>query len=139
MKNFFLRLALAAGMVVVTQALVSSTQAQQSNPPQQADEDSAPATPKPPRASTPAAPGRETSPSKSETESKSESEEALTFTGRVERAGGVVKLHDPVTRNTYRFDDLSRVQPYVGKQVKVTGKLDVNTNTIHIQTIGPLL
>lgn len=133
MRSFFLRLALAAGMVVVTLAFVSSTHAQQPDATHPADDDRPPASPKQPQTAAPATPGKETGPSKSETE------DALTFTGRVEREGGILILHDPVTKNTYRFEDPSRAQPYVGKQVKVTGKLDMNTNTIHISTIGPLL
>jgi hypothetical protein len=39
---------------------------------------------------------------------------------------------------SYQLDDQSKVKRYFGKQVKVTGKLEMNSNTIHIDSIEPL-
>jgi hypothetical protein len=47
-------------------------------------------------------------------------------------------LQDPVTKMSYRLDDQSKAKPYVGKQVKVIGKLEMKSNTIQIESIEPL-
>ncbi len=75
MKNFLVRLLLAAALTLVTFALASPAQAQQ------ADE-------------------------------------------------------DPVTKMSYQLDDQSKAKPYIGKQV--IGKLEMKSNTIHIDSIEPL-
>ena len=54
------------------------------------------------------------------------------------RENGKVVLKDPVTKNSYQIDDSSKVKPYIGKQVKVTGKLDMNSNMIHIESVEPV-
>lgn len=60
------------------------------------------------------------------------------FSGRVESENGQFILKDRVTKLSYQFDDQSKVKQYFGKQIKVTGKLDLNSNTIHIESIEPL-
>jgi hypothetical protein len=47
-------------------------------------------------------------------------------------------LNDPVTKMDYQLDDQAKAKPYIGKQVKVTGKLEMNSNTIHVDSIEPL-
>ena len=37
----------------------------------------------------------------------------------------------------YKLDDQEKVRDFVGKEVKVTGSLDKQTNTILVQTIEP--
>lgn len=66
-------------------------------------------------------------------------EEAKTFSGKVVKENGQLMLKDPVTKVSYRFDDAAKAKQYAGKQVKVTGKLDLNTNTIHVESIEPLM
>jgi hypothetical protein len=39
---------------------------------------------------------------------------------------------------SYRLDDQSKARPYLGKQVKVIGKLEMKRNTIHIDSIEPV-
>ena len=44
-------------------------------------------------------------------------------------------LKDPVTKVVYKLDDPAKARQYVGKQVKVTGKLEMNSNTIRVESI----
>lgn len=64
--------------------------------------------------------------------------EAKTFSGRIVKENGEIVLKDPVTKVSYKLSDQSRARQYLDKQVKVTGKLDVDTNTIQMKGIGPL-
>jgi glucose/arabinose dehydrogenase len=130
-KNFLVRMLLAPAFTVAALALASSAQAQQ------ADEDSAPATPRqqqPTAAPTPPQPQEVRAPSSND----AQTQQALAFTGRVANEQGQLVLQDPVTKMSYRLDDQSKAKPYVGKQVKVIGKLEMKSNTIQIDSIEPL-
>ena len=48
---------------------------------------------------------------------------------------GQLVLKDPVTKMSYQLDDQTKARQYVGKQVKVLGKLEMKSNTIHIDSI----
>ena len=131
MKNFLVRMLLAPAFTVAALALASSAQAQQ------ADEDPAPATPRqqqPTAAPTPPQPQEVRAPSSND----AQTQQALAFTGRVANEQGQLVLQDPVTKMSYRLDDQSKAKPYVGKQVKVIGKLEMKSNTIQIDSIEPL-
>jgi hypothetical protein len=52
----------------------------------------------------------------------------------VKENGGMV-LEDKVTKVTYRLDDAAKAKQYAGKRVKVIGKLDMDSNTIRVQSI----
>ncbi len=65
-------------------------------------------------------------------------QEALAFTGRVVRMNGQFVLTDPTTKVTYQLNDQPKAKQYLGRQVKVTGKLQMNSNTIQIERIEPL-
>ena len=67
-----------------------------------------------------------------------QTQEALAFTGRVAKKQGQLVLNDPLTKMSYRLDGQAKAKPYLGKQVKVTGKLAMRSNTIHIDSIEPL-
>jgi len=130
MKTFFVRLSLAALLTLIAVAIASSTARAQ-----QADEDPAPASPHQRQtAPAPQSPQQNAAPSSDATQTQA----ALAFTGRVMSEKGQLVLQDPVTKMTYRFDDPSKAKPYIGKEVKVTGRLEMNTNTIHIDRIDPL-
>jgi lipopolysaccharide export system protein LptA len=73
-----------------------------------------------------------------ETQSDMKSQDAKSFTGRVAKEKGKLVLKDPVTKMSYQLDDQDKAATYVGKQVKVTGKLDMNSNTIQVESIEPL-
>jgi hypothetical protein len=36
---------------------------------------------------------------------------------------------------TYKFDDPAKAKKYIGQHVKVTGKLEMNSNTILVESI----
>jgi outer membrane biosynthesis protein TonB len=67
-----------------------------------------------------------------------QTQDAKSFSGRIMKENGKIVLKDPVTKTSYQIDDASKVKPYMGKQVKVTGKLDMNSNTIHVDSIEPM-
>jgi hypothetical protein len=132
MKNFLVRILLAAAVTLVAFALSSSAHAQRP------DEDRAPATPR--QAQSPTAPQ---SPQQKDAAAvppsgESQTQEALAFSGRVMKEQGQLVLRDPITKMSYQLDDQAKAKPFVGKQVKVTGKLEMKSNTIHIEGIEPL-
>ncbi len=134
MKNFLVRILLAAAVTLVSFALSSSAHAQQ------ADEDRAPAAPH--QAQPPATPQSPQPQQKDAAAAASsgdtQTQDALAFTGRVMKEQGQLVLKDPITKMSYQLDDQAKVKPFVGKQVKVTGKLEMKSNTIHIEGIEPL-
>jgi Protein of unknown function (DUF5818) len=131
MKNFLVRMLLAAALILLGFALASSAQAQQ------ADEDRAPTAPRRQQSTPP-----RTSPQQPEVPAPSandiQTQQALAFTGRVANEQGRLVLQDPVTKMSYRLDDQSKSRPYVGKHVKVIGKLEMKSNTILIDSIEPV-
>ncbi len=130
MKNFLIRILLAVTVTFVAFALASSARAQQ------ADEDPAPTTPRPQSTVAPQSsqPHDTAIPSLADTQTQ----EALTFTGRVIKQQEQLVLNDPITKMSYRLEAQTKAKPYLGKQVKVTGKLEMRSNTIHIDSIEPL-
>jgi hypothetical protein len=130
MKDFLARFILAAAVAATGLALPANAQ--------QADEDPTLVTPQ--HQTVTAAESQQ----EHETQASSASDvsagdvqtqDALAFTGRVARENGQIVLRDPVTKMTYQLDDQSKAKPFVGKQVKVIGKLDLNSNRIHIESI----
>ncbi len=67
-----------------------------------------------------------------------QTQEDLPFTGFLSRNRDEIELHDPVTKIVYKLDDPTKAQPYLGKQVKVIGKLAMNSNTIQTTSIEAL-
>ena len=131
MKNFLIRILLAAALTLVTLGLASSAQAQQ------ADEDPVPTSPHQPQPTTaPKSPQQQQSSVASSDDDQTQ--QALAFTGRVTSEQGRLVLNDPVTKMSYQLDDQTKAKPYVGKQVKVIGKLEMKSNTIHIDSIEPV-
>jgi hypothetical protein len=61
-----------------------------------------------------------------------------TFSGRIITENGELVLQNPVTKVSHKLSDPSKVKKHLGKQVKVTGKLDKNTNTIQIESVERL-
>jgi glucose/arabinose dehydrogenase len=137
MKNFLTRILLAAALALIAFALASSAQAQQ------ADEDSAPATPRQQQPSvtpkSPQQPQLPAPPSPADAQTNdAQTQQALAFTGRIAHEEGHLVLKDLVTKMSYQLNDQSEAKPYLGKQVKVVGKLEMKSNTIHIDSIEPL-
>jgi len=129
MRGFLMRLLLATAVTLVAFAPASSAHAQQ------ADEDAPPVSPRQQAktTSTPQQPNDQTA-----SAADPQTQEALVFTGRVVREKGQIVLNDPVTKVSYQLYDQSKAKQYVGKPVKVTGRLDMSSNTIHIVSIEPL-
>lgn len=135
MKNFLSRILLAAALTLVAFALASSAQAQQ------ADEDPAPATPHQQPGATPKSPQPSQIPAPSSGNAQTndaQAQQALAFTGRIANQDGHLVLKDPVTKMSYQLNDQSKANSYLGKRVKVVGKLEMKSNTIHIDSIEPL-
>ncbi|HEY3617230.1 MAG TPA: DUF5818 domain-containing protein [Candidatus Sulfotelmatobacter sp.] len=130
MKNFLIRILLAAALTLVTFGLASSAQAQQ------ADEDPVPASPQQPQPTAPKSSPQQQSSAPSSNDDQTQ--QALAFTGRVTSEQGRLVLNDPVTKMSYQLDDQTKAKRYVGKQVKVIGKLEMKSNTIHIDSIEPV-
>ena len=68
----------------------------------------------------------------------STTQEAKVFSGRIVNEKRELVLQDPVSKVIYKLDEPAKAKPYVGKQVKVTGKLDADSNTIQVQDIEPI-
>ena len=49
--------------------------------------------------------------------------------------GGTFVLYDPASKTTYQLDDQKKPAQFAGAKVKVTGKLDNATKTIHVTNI----
>ena len=62
-------------------------------------------------------------------------EETKTFTGTVLKQGDLFILSDKAAKTNYQLDDPRKVSEYEGKNVKVTGTLDAENLTIHVETI----
>lgn len=157
MKKLLLRLSLAMTVALCITALDTNAHGQQAGsqepaataPPQQESSSASSSDPQTPSEQHPAAsPQQEpnepvANPSQNEPQmpaagADAQTQDAKAFTGRVVKENGKIVLKDPVTKNSYQFDDVSKVKPFIGKEVKVTGKLDMNSNTIHVETIGPI-
>jgi len=67
----------------------------------------------------------------------SQATDSQTFTGKIAKASGKYILKDEATKATYSLDDQERAKAFEGKSVKVTGKLDAQTNTIQVAAIEP--
>ena len=65
-------------------------------------------------------------------------QEAKPYSGRVVLENGETVLQDPVSKVEYKLNDSAKAKPYIGKLVKVTGKLDTNSNTILMERIEPV-
>jgi len=64
--------------------------------------------------------------------------DAKTFSGNIVKENGELVLKDPVTKVSYKLSDSGKAHRYKGKRVKVTGKLDANSNTIQVEKIEPI-
>jgi hypothetical protein len=142
-KEIVKRLMLAAAITLVAFALASLGHAQQ------ADEDPAPATrpqqkpqagPQSSEKQAASGPAQQNSPAnQSNAEANDDqTQDALAFTGRIMEQNGELVLNDPVTKVSYQLDDPSKAKPYIGKQVRIIGKLGMKKNTIHIDSIEPV-
>jgi hypothetical protein len=128
MKDFLLRLLLAAVVMLVAFGLSSSVKAQEAG-----DQAGSSGQPKS-TARQQSRPAQDTKASLSDAQTL----DALEFAGRLVKENGRILLKDAVTKMSYQLDDQSRARPYLGKQVRVVGKLDLDSNMIHIDRLEPI-
>ena len=124
-KSILIRTLLVVVVSFMACALTPSARAQQG------DEDRAPATSRPQSTTTDSTQQAAAAASLDDFQTQ----EALAFTGRVMKERGQFVLKDPVTKMTYQLDDQAKAKLYLGKKVKVTGKLEMRSNTIRIESI----
>jgi len=67
-------------------------------------------------------------------QAQQEPAKSTTFTGTVAKDGDQLVLRDS-SGNVYTLDDTEQAQKFVGKQVKVTGRLDADAKMIHVDSI----
>jgi hypothetical protein len=65
--------------------------------------------------------------------------DSKTFTGTILKSGESFVLSDSVSKSRYMLDDQKKVRQYEGKHVKITGAVDVGSNTIHVETIDEIV
>jgi Protein of unknown function (DUF5818) len=65
--------------------------------------------------------------------------ESKTFTGTILKSGEMFVLSDSDNKSRYMLDDQDKVRRYEGKHVKITGTVDVGSNTIHVETIEEIV
>jgi hypothetical protein len=62
-----------------------------------------------------------------------------TFFGTILRNGDNFVLSDSATKSKYNLDNPQMVSRYEGTTVKVTGSLDTDSNSIHVEAIQPIV
>jgi uncharacterized protein YdeI (BOF family) len=127
MKKFVQHFSLATTVTLFALVLGPSMHAQQS------DQDPAPTTQQPA-----AAQQQQQNEAQMPSSGDTTTHETKVFTGRIAKENGELVLKDPVTKVSYKLDDPAKAKQYLGKQVKVTGKLDMDSNTIQVDGIEPL-
>ena len=65
-------------------------------------------------------------------------QEKQRFEGRISRSGKRLVLEDKAEKISYQLDDQQLAGLFEGKDVKITGRLDSESNTIYISDIGLL-
>ncbi len=149
MRNFLFRLSLAAALTLGVVVLNSAANAQEPNTQEPAattpQDQQTPATTQEPTARPQQDPHEPAASSQQQNEPQmpaagtdAQTQDAKSFSGRITKENGKIVLKDPVTKTSYQIDDVSKAKPYMGKQVKVTGKLDMSSNTIHVDSIEPI-
>ena len=62
-----------------------------------------------------------------------------TFSGTIEKDGDRFILSDKASKLSYVLDDAEKASRFEGKKVKVTGTVDVASNTIHVAEIEEIV
>lgn len=129
MKRVLDQLPVVAALILLAMILGPSMHAQQ------ADQDPSPTAP---AKTNPAVPQAQQNEAQMPASGEATTREAKTFTGRIVKEDGQIVLKDAVTKVIYKLDDTAKAKQYLGKQVKATGKLDMNTNTIQLERVEPI-
>jgi predicted lipid-binding transport protein (Tim44 family) len=129
MKMFLMRLTLAVAIVFVAGIAAPPAYAQQT------EQNSAPTAPR--KSDAAAVPAQHANEGQMPASGETTTQAAKSFNGNIVKENGAIVLQDPVTKVTYKLDDAAKAKQYLGKRVKVTGKLDMNSNTILMENIEP--
>ncbi len=62
-----------------------------------------------------------------------------TFSGTIVKDGDKFLLSDKASKLSYVLDDAEKASRFEGKKVKVTGTVDVASNTIHVDEIEEIV
>jgi hypothetical protein len=128
MKTIVQRLWFAAAITFLAIALVSGGNAQH------ADQDASPVAPQ--NSNSPSAAHQRANEPQIPASGEATTQEAKSFTGSIVKENSELMLRDTVTKVSYKLDDPAKAKPYIGKRVKVVGKLDMDTNTIRVESIA---
>jgi Protein of unknown function (DUF5818) len=120
MKNFLLRLAVAFSVMVGMAALTAPSNAQQGK-----------ASPQSPVV----VPQQTPQQAQEQGQNDMQTQDAKPFNGTIVKEKGKLILKDTAANVSYQLDDQARAKQFVGKHVRVVGKLDMNTNLIHVESI----
>jgi lipopolysaccharide export system protein LptA len=71
----------------------------------------------------------------SATSPSDDAKDAKTFTGKIAQDSGKFILRDDENKVTYQLDDQDKAKKFDGQEVKITGTLDPQSNTIHVMEI----
>ena len=78
---------------------------------------------------------RDGQPSAAQQQNDMQTQDAKAFNGTIVKEKGKLVLKDAAANVSYQLDNQDKAKPFEGKQVKVIGKLDLDTNLIHIENI----
>ncbi|MBS1849835.1 MAG: hypothetical protein JST79_02905 [Acidobacteria bacterium] len=78
---------------------------------------------------------QQTDPPQTPGEMPAQTQDINAFTGTIAKEHGKLVLKDATSGTSYQIDDQAKAKQYVGKAVRVTGKLDSSTNVLHVQSI----
>jgi hypothetical protein len=132
MKRFFAHFPFATALMMLTIALGLAAHGQQSAA-QPSDEDRSATAPQ--NSDSTAAPPPQRNEAQMPASGDTTTQEAKSFSGVIVKENGELVLKDLVTKVIYKLNDAAKAKQYVGKRVKVTGKLDMNSNTIQVESI----
>lgn len=77
-------------------------------------------------------------PGVSQQQNDMQTQDAKAFSGTIVKEKGKLVLKDTTANVSYQLDNQEKAKEFIGKQVKVTGKLDLETNLIHVDNIEAL-
>jgi uncharacterized protein YdeI (BOF family) len=69
-----------------------------------------------------------------QSETSQQSTKAVAVDGTIVKSGSDFVLKDP-SGTVYRLDTPEKAEPFEGKSVKVTGRLDADANLLHVESI----
>lgn len=128
MKRFLFPMSLALGLLLLA-ATAPSAYAQQA--------DQSPASTAPRKTDAAGVPPQHANEGQMPASGETTNETAQTFSGAVVKENGEIVLKDPVTKVVYQLDDVAKAKQFLGKRVKVTGRLQMNSNRILMESIEP--